>query len=52
MPENLMCPGQRIMTKEGKDNFHRIFKKKKKHKDCIKDKDAISGKTKTNRSPS
>ena len=39
MSENLFSPGQRIMTKEGKDNFDRIFKKKKKKcKDCGKDK--------------
>ena len=30
MAENLFSPGQRIMTKEGKDNFDRIFKKKKR----------------------
>jgi len=30
MSENLFSKGQRIMTSEGKDNFDRIFKKKKK----------------------
>ena len=30
MPENLICPGQRIMTPGGKDNFDRIFKRKNK----------------------
>jgi len=30
MPENLFSKGQRLMTAEGKANFDRIFKKKKK----------------------
>ena len=30
MSENLFSKGQRIMTSEGKDNFDRIFKKKKR----------------------
>jgi hypothetical protein len=30
MSENLICPGQRIMTKNGRQNWDRIFSKKKK----------------------
>ena len=29
MSENLLCPGQRIMTNEGKDNYDRIFSKER-----------------------
>lgn len=36
MPENLMCPGQRVQSPKYRENFDRIFKKTGRRTDRIK----------------